>query len=80
LNHFIPTNDTTPLTTTPSTVIKIVIRVKSVLYVANLDVSLQTTQRMRRTRGYINTFLILRAMIIVRRMTIIRRLLTSILI
>jgi L-cystine uptake protein TcyP (sodium:dicarboxylate symporter family) len=79
LNHFIPTNDTTPLTATPSTAIRIVIRAKSVLYVANLDVSLQTTQRMRRTREYINTSLILRA-IIMRRITIIRRLLTSILI
>ena len=74
LNHFIPTNNTTPLTT-----IRIVIRAKSVLYVVNPDVGLQTTQRMRRTGEYINTSLILRA-IIVRRMTIIKRLLTSTLI
>lgn len=79
LNHFIPTDDTTPLTATPSTAIRIVIRAKSVLYAANPDVGLQTTQRMRRTREYVNTSLILRA-ITVRRMTIIRRLLTSILI
>jgi len=71
LIHFIPTNDTAPLTTTPSTAIRIVIRAKSVLYVANPDVGLQTTQRMRRTGEYVNTSLILRA-ITVRRMTITR--------
>jgi L-cystine uptake protein TcyP (sodium:dicarboxylate symporter family) len=71
LNYFIPTNDTTPLTATPSTTIRIVIMVKSVLYAANPDVGLQTTQRMRRTREYINTSLILRA-ITARRMTITR--------
>ena len=70
LIHFIPTNDTAPLTTTPSTAIRIVIRAKSVLYVANLDVSLQTTQRIRKTREYVNISLILRAIIV--RMTITR--------
>src|SRR5271156_192899 len=65
LIHFIPTNDTTP-----STAIRIVIRAKSVLYVANPDVGLQTTQRMRRTREYVNTSLILRAITV--RMTITR--------
>ena len=70
LNHFIPIDDTTPLTATPPTAIRIVIRAKSVLYVANLDVGLQTTQRMRRTEEYVNTSLISRAIIV--RMTITR--------
>jgi hypothetical protein len=74
LNYFISTDDITPLTTTPSTIIRIVIRVKSVLYTANPDVGLQTIQRMRKTREYINTSLILKV-ITARRMTITRRML-----
>ena len=79
LNHSTLTDDTALLTATLLTTTIITTRAKSVLYAANLDVGLQTIQRMRRTREYVNTSLILRA-ITVRRMTIIRRLLTSILI
>jgi len=44
LNYFILTDDTTPLTNdiTPLTV-NTVIRAKSALYTANLDIGLQTT-------------------------------------
>jgi len=44
LSHFIPTDDTTPLTndTTPLTV-NTATRAKSALYIINLDISLQTT-------------------------------------
>jgi len=64
LNHSLLTDDIAPRTVT-----RIATRAKSVLYVANPDVGLQTTQRMRRTGEYVNTSLILRA-ITVRRMTI----------
>src|SRR5271157_2285078 len=61
LNHSTLTDDTALLTATLLTTTIITTRAKSVLYVANLDVGLQTIQRMRRTREYVNTSLILRA-------------------
>ena len=62
LNHFILTNNTTSLTnnTTPL-IINTAIRAKSALYTANLDISLQTIQRIKGTEKYINISLILRA-------------------
>ena len=70
LKYFILTDDTN-LLTTPSTAIRRVTRAKGVLYITNLDAGQQTTQRMRRTEGYVNIFLILRTMT-VKRMTITR--------
>jgi len=76
LSHFILTDNTTPLT------INTAIRAKSALYAVKLDVGLQTTQRMKGTKKYINTSLILRAATVILRMQAkkIRELLTSILI
>ena len=77
LNYFILTNNTTPLT------VNTVIKVKSTLYAVNLDISLQTTQRIKGTEKYVNIYLILRAVIVILRIIIvkkIRELLTSTLI
>jgi hypothetical protein len=85
LNHFIPTDDTTPLTnnTTPPTV-DTAIRAKSALYAVNLDVGLQTIQRIKGTEKYVNISPILRAVTVILRIMMqakkIRELLTSILI
>jgi hypothetical protein len=46
------------------------IRAKSALYVVNLDISLQTTQKIKGTEKYVNISLILRAAIVIRRMII----------
>jgi hypothetical protein len=45
---------------TDDTVLLTVIRARSALYIANLDVGLQITQRIRRTREYVNISLNLR--------------------
>ena len=84
LNHFIPTDDTTSLTDDiPPLTVNTVIRAKSALYAVNLDVGLQTIQRMKGTEKYVNIYLILRAATAILRIIIvkkIRELLTSILI
>ena len=70
------TVETTPL------IINTAIRAKSALYIVKLDISLQITQRMKGTEKYINTSLILRAVMVILRMQVkkIRELLTFILI
>ena len=76
LSYFILTNDTTLLTnnTTPLTVdttpltINTAIRAKSALYTVKLDISLQTTQRIKGTEKYINTSLILRVVMVILKM------------
>ena len=81
MNHFIPTNNTTPLTddTTPLTdnitplIVNTAIRAKSALYAVNLDVGLQTTQRMKGTKKYINIYLILRAATAILRIIIVKK-------
>ena len=82
MNHSILTNDTTPLTDDSPLIISTAIRAKSALYVINLDVGLQTTQRMKGTEKYINISLILRAVIVILKIQArkIRELLTSTLI
>ena len=88
LNHSIPTDGTTPLTndTTPLTdnitplIVNTAIRAKSALYAVNLDISLQTIRRKKRTKEYVNTSPILRAATAILRITMqvkkIRELLT----
>ena len=74
LNYSILTDDTTPLTddTTPLTV-NTVTKAKSALYAVNLDISLQTTQRMKGTEEYVNISLILRAVTAILRITMITK-------
>ena len=78
MSHFIPTDDTTPPT------VNTAIRAKSALYAVKLDIGLQTTQKIKGTKKYINISLILKAVIAILRIRIqakkIRELLTSILI
>ena len=71
LNYIILTNDitfliintATPLTinTATSLTVNTVIRVKSTLYIVNLDIGLWNIQRIKRTEEYINISPILRA-------------------
>ena len=64
LSHSIPTDDITPLT------VNTAIRAKSALYTVKLDIGLQTTQKMKGTKKYVNISLILRAVIAILRMKI----------
>jgi len=61
LNHSIPTDDTAPLTDITPLIINTVIRAKSALYAANLDVGLRTIRREKGTKEYVNISPILRA-------------------
>ena len=64
LSHSILTNDTTPPT------VNTAIRAKSALYAVKLDVGLQTTQKLKRTKKYVNISLILKAVIAILRIRI----------
>ena len=71
LNHSILTNNTALLTnnTNPLT-INTAIRAKSALYTVNLDIGLQTIQRIKGTGGYVNISPILRAATVILRIII----------
>ena len=80
MNHSILTNDTTLTNDITPLIVNTAIRAKSALYAVNLDISLQTIRRKKRTKEYVNTSPILRAATAILRMTMqvkkIRELLT----
>ena len=67
LSHFIPTDNTTPLT------VDTVIRLKSALYAVKLDISLRTIRRKKGTKEYVNISPILKAATAILTMTTITK-------